>query len=378
MNNKINRCNKSFTICHIASGDLWAGAEVQIFNIVRGLRRVAQLEIIAIVMNKGKLYSELSKLGIKVYLVDEKRNNLLKQFIMMRKIIMKYKIEVLHSHRYKENIFGAFLKLSCVGNFELIKTQHGLFNIKPNWRMRIYKTIDQCVTKMLFKSVIGVSKDIASQFNFLGTANKVNIIHNSICFDKYEVVSENPKTYYSNRWRLKIAIVARLVKIKNIDEFIRLISFLKRDVLKVDAVIAGDGPERGRLESLTEEYSVVKNITFLGNIDNISEVYNSIDILFISSFHEGLPTVLLEAMYFKKIVVSRAIGGIPEVISHGENGFLYNKLDEAINIIRNINKDPLSFQFIRENARETIESKYNFINQAQNYTSLYQSCLERR
>ena len=60
-------------MCHIASGDLWAGAENQVYNIIAGLKKIDDCRVIVIVLNKGRLYNELRKLGVETFLVDEKK-----------------------------------------------------------------------------------------------------------------------------------------------------------------------------------------------------------------------------------------------------------------------------------------------------------------
>ena len=77
-------------------------------------------------------------------------------------------------------------------------------------------------------------------------------------------------------------------------------------------------------------------------------MYNKIDILFITSVHEGIPTVLLEAMHFGKIVIVHKVGGIPEIIEHGNNGFLYNGIEEAQEIAVMIYHDSLMYRDIGE------------------------------
>jgi hypothetical protein len=63
----------SINVFHIASGDLWAGAEAQVLNILQGLAKLSKYTVSAIIMNDGRLYRELLKSEIDVYLVDEKK-----------------------------------------------------------------------------------------------------------------------------------------------------------------------------------------------------------------------------------------------------------------------------------------------------------------
>ena len=372
------RSENNIRICHIASGDLWAGAEIQVLNMIYGLTKIDSFNIIGIIMNKGKLYDELLKLGIDVYLVDEMKYSLIKQIIIISSIIAKHKIEIIHSHRYKENIIASLVKIILRNKTKLIKTQHGTFytiNKVSNKRMGIYRLIDMFCTKYIFNKVVAVSNEISTQFKRFIPENKISTIHNSISFEKYNVSPDKNTDGHSKQQPLNIAIIGRLVKIKNIDEFITIIADLESNGLKIQSYIVGDGPEKGHLKNLSAKRGSTMQNNFLGQIENISEIYNLLDILFITSVHEGLPTVILEAMYFGKIVIARDVGGIPEIIKHNVNGFLYNDVKEAKNFVRMIYKNRSKYDYIRVKANKIIKEKFGNMAQSQKYSEVYQSLL---
>ena len=372
MKNKLN-------ICHIASGDLWAGAEIQVLNIIEGLIEIGSFDISAIIMNRGQLYDELCKLGINIFTVDEKNNNVVKQFCAMRNFISKNAIQVLHSHRYKENIFVSLIKLTFSNKIKLIKTQHGFFAISKlptTFRMKLYHLLDFFFTKYFFDTVVAVSDNIACQFHGIVHDNKIINICNSINFEKYYYESGNGCLEFDKNnplKLLKLAAIGRLVKIKNFGELILITKDLNEKGLAIKSFIVGSGPEEGHLKSLVTKYGISKCIAFLGHVNNISDIYNSIDILFITSIHEGIPTVLLEAMYFSKIVVARNVGGIPEVIAHNFNGFLYDDIKDAKKIIQMIYNNPLNYKYIAMNACNTVKMKYGNLIQAQHYATAYRN-----
>ena len=94
-----------------------------------------------------------------------------------------------------------------------------------------------------------------------------------------------------------------------------------------------------------------------------------------TSVHEGLPTVLLEAMYFGKIVIARNVGGIPELIEDGRNGFLYSDIEQAEKIVHSIYNNRNNFNYIGEYAHLYIKSKYSNFIQARKYAEVYKSLL---
>lgn len=361
---------KKMNICHIVSGDLWAGAEVQVFNALAGLKKNGKFNLNAIIMNNGRLYEELSRLGINVYLVDEKDLGLARQITRIRAFIKNNSIKLIHSHRYKENIIAGIVCLSLGNCCKLLKTQHGSFDITTTKRMRFYRAVDFIFTKYLFYKVIAVSSDISTEFCRFLPQKKVVTIHNSLQLENYRVQNERNGISLKRKY-LKIGIIGRLVKIKNIEEFIHIAVDLHNSGVEIQAYIAGNGPEQKHLQNMAESFDALKFINFLGNINNVSKLYNELDILYITSIHEGIPTVLLEAMYFGKIVIARNVGGIPEIIKDKRNGFLYNNVEQAKQITEKIYHNRAKYRNIMTNAQADVKENYSNLIQATQYAEEY-------
>lgn len=111
-------------ICHIISGDLWAGAEVMAFQLLKGLMVYSDLDLFAIVLNNERLAEAIKELGIRVKVVDESRISFYNILLTIRKIFRKHPPDIIHSHRYKENILS-YLSSSFIPGVKLISTQHG-------------------------------------------------------------------------------------------------------------------------------------------------------------------------------------------------------------------------------------------------------------
>ena len=262
-------------------------------------------------------------------------------------------------------------------NFLLVKTQHGTFDIIKNMssgRMKIYRLIDLSFTKTVFDKTIGVSVDISNQFHKY-IKKKIATVSNSICNYKYTVLERGYQYGNSKDRPIRLTFMGRLVKIKNIEEFIKITKILYDSKYYCLSYIVGSGPEADHLKKISGELYTKSIIQFFGEIDNISEILNKTDILLITSIHEGLPTVLLEAMYFGKIVISKPVGGIPEVIDNNINGFLYNSVSEAISLITQIYENPSKFDYIRTNAMNTVKSNYTYTIQAKKYMDIYRTSL---
>ena len=124
--------------------------------------------------------------------------------------------------------------------------------------------------------------------------------------------------------RLAVLSVGRLVAVKGQGVLIEAIARLARDGADVTLTLVGDGPRRPALERLARRYGVADRVQFAGRVgqDDISAHYAAADVFCLSSFAEGVPVVLMEAMASGVPVVATRINGIPELIEDGESGIL--------------------------------------------------------
>ncbi len=87
-------------------------------------------------------------------------------------------------------------------------------------------------------------------------------------------------------------------------------------------IFAGDGPERSMAEKYCRENGLMDKVMFLGKLDNVPDLMGCTDVLLLPSEFESFGLVALEAMSCEVPVVATNVGGIPEVVIHGETGFL--------------------------------------------------------
>jgi len=125
--------------------------------------------------------------------------------------------------------------------------------------------------------------------------------------------------------------VGRLHRVKDHAFLVRACAQLRAGGLRFECLIAGDGPERRKLESLVRKYGLERCVTLLGQVarEQMDSLYARADVVVLTSRSEGIPLVLMEAMAHAKIVLAPAITGIPELVSEGRNGFLYEAGSQA-------------------------------------------------
>jgi len=111
-----------------------------------------------------------------------------------------------------------------------------------------------------------------------------------------------------------IGVVGRLSPEKGVDVFLEACALLATRRPAFSVVIAGDGPERQRLEGLCRRLSLERRVVFLSHVRDVGAVYGQLDLLVLPSRSEGLPNALLEGLQTEVPIVATRVGGIPDVI----------------------------------------------------------------
>jgi glycosyltransferase involved in cell wall biosynthesis len=124
---------------------------------------------------------------------------------------------------------------------------------------------------------------------------------------------------------LTLLAVGRLHAVKDHAFLIRACARLRDCNLDFDCSIAGEGPERQRLELLIQQNRLQDRITLLGHVprEKMDSQFLRADVVVLTSRSEGIPLVLMEAMARSRIVLAPAITGIPELVIPATTGFLY-------------------------------------------------------
>lgn len=162
---------------------------------------------------------------------------------------------------------------------------------------------------------------------------------------------------------LTLLSVGRLHAVKNQSFLIQACFFLKECGLPLRCRIAGEGPERNRLEFLIRELGLQDTVELLGQVPHreISRYYEQADLVVLTSRSEGIPLVLMEAMAHGRLVLAPAITGIPELVLDGRTGFLYSPgmLEEFVWRVDQIARSLPALHSVRRAAREYVREHFN-------------------
>jgi glycosyltransferase involved in cell wall biosynthesis len=139
--------------------------------------------------------------------------------------------------------------------------------------------------------------------------------------------TNNPPASQSFREKRSLVMLAvgRLHPVKDHVFLVRACRLLKDRDVPFACVIAGDGPQRAAIEALIRDLDLLAEVRLVGHLSrqHLDAHYARADLVVLTSRSEGIPLVLMEAMAHGRPVLAPAITGIPELVLHGTNGFLY-------------------------------------------------------
>lgn len=369
-------------VIHMISGDLWAGAEAQAFTLLSHLNKIANLELAVIVLNEGLLAIKLRELAISVYVLDESKTSAIDITNKVRRILVSERADILHTHRYKENVLGA-LASRWAGKPRLVKTVHGLtetFSPFNHLKASLYGLLDRAISRLLFDRIICVSNHTLQAVSKHYHQDQLICIRNGIDVE----VTHASTNRADVRARLDIDLSAqvigyagRLVGIKGLEYFLEAISIVRSTIPDACAVLIGDGPEMNRLRTLAATLGIEDLVNFVGHRSDIYDLVGAMDVFVLPSLSEGTPMVLLEAMSLGTPIVATQVGGVPEILTHGVTGLLVTPGDaqQLATAIADVLTHKDKAQRQAAIAREAVQRNLSAQSMAEATKTLYKSIL---
>lgn len=367
-------------VCHVAMGDLWAGAEVQLLALMTYLVRLQGFEWSVILFNEGRLANELRKLPLSLTVIPENHHSPIAIASRLAKIFRQFRPDIVHTHKYKDSILGTIVA-RCMGVHHVVRVVHGMsepFRGLRNVKMAGYTIADKFVTGRLVDKVIAVSSDIEKVLLRTYGSSRVACIHNGIDLEAVRVTmqrAEKRKEWHIDDKAILIGTVGRLVPVKGHVVLLEALRILHESHHNVTLFLVGDGPLRGELAAESKRLGVDQCVIFSGHQEQSYDFINMMDLFVLPSLHEGIPMVLLEAFALKRPVVASRVGGIPEVVTHAHSGILVSPSnpDELAAAISALIEDQSRALAFGEAGRCQVESEFSAKMMADRTASMYRT-----
>jgi glycosyltransferase involved in cell wall biosynthesis len=172
--------------------------------------------------------------------------------------------------------------------------------------------------------------------------------------------------------------VGRMTAVKRTDDVVRALRGLVDRGVDAHLCLVGDGPDRDHLERYAHELGVVKRCLFVGYQEDVARFYSAIDALLLPSVNEGTPVSVIEALAAQRPAVATRVGGTPDVIRDGVDGFLVEvgDADALSERLAQLANDPERRARMGADGRERVLGRYAVERLVDDIDRLYRSLLD--
>ncbi len=295
-------------------------------------------------------------------------------------VIKNEQLDLLHVHYAIPHAVCAILGRDMANsNIGIVTTLHGTDITVLGTDSSLTEAIRYGIEKS--DIVTAVSDSLRDQtYDLVGPEKKIETVYNFVDEREYKVQdSSQLKADLGIDDNEKVLIhVSNFRNVKRVEDVVE--TFYKvHDQLPSRLMLVGDGPEMGRIHQQVKDLGIEDYVLFLGKRDNLTELYNMSDVKLLMSEKESFGLVLLEAMACGVPCIGTAVGGMPEIIESGFNGYLVelgNTNEAALNVLKMLT-DEDEHEKLKVGALETAQLRFHSTKILDQYIDLYERLLDK-
>ncbi len=246
----------------------------------------------------------------------------------------------------------------------------------------VYGSRERC-TLLLHQApiVVGCSRAVVRPFRLDGIPEaRLRVIHNGVNLARLNSGDAKGlrKTLGVGPDSVLVVGAGALIPLKGFDVLLRAFEIARRRGLDAHFAIAGEGPERGRLDSLAGELGISDHVHFLGQQENLGAILrDAADIVVIGSNIEAFGLVAAEAGAMGRPTIGTRVGGVPELVEEGKTGLLVQPGDHAAlaNALIRLGHDPDLRHRLGSAARSHVLARLTTERVARSFEGLYATLL---
>jgi glycosyltransferase involved in cell wall biosynthesis len=310
--------------------------------------------------------------------------------LRLARLIKRERPTILHTHTAKAGAVGRIAALLAGSDRPpiIVHTFHGhvlrgYFNPLTTLGFRTLERLLARVTTTL----IAVSPEVRDDLVKLhvAPASKFTVVRLGIELDERTDVAEDVRS--ETRRQLGVAQdafvvgwVGRMTAVKRTDDVVRALRGLVDRGVDAYLCLVGDGPDRDHLEQFAHELGVVQRCLFVGYQEDVARFYSAIDALLLPSVNEGTPVSVIEALAAQRPAVATRVGGTPDVIRDGVDGFLVEvgDADALSDRLAELAADPDRRAKMGADGRAHVLDRYAVERLVDDIDRLYRSLLDAR
>lgn len=296
-------------------------------------------------------------------------------------VIQNEKLDLMHVHYAIPHAVCAILGRDMAGaDIGIVTTLHGTDITVLGTDSSLKEAIRYGIEKS--DIVTAVSDSLKEQtYDMIQPDKDIQTVYNFVDEREYRLKDVGKlKNEFGIGDQEKVLVhVSNFRKVKRVGDVVDTFYRVQQQVA-AKLLLIGDGPEMGRVVQQVRELGIEEHVLFLGKRDNLSELYNICDLKLLLSEKEAFGLVLLEAMACGVPGIGARIGGMPEIISPGTNGYLIDlgDVEQAASYALKVLTNDELHQQLKQGALNTVKTRFHSTAILEQYEALYESLLDRR
>ena len=307
--------------------------------------------------------------------------------LSLASFMKKNPYHIVHTHNSKAGFVGR-LSAKLAGVPVIVHTVHGFsFHDKePRWRQGLFRNAERLASHWC-DCLIFISQPLVDWAlkERVADPKKMVKIYSGIELERFTPVPEEEKKRLRKQWGLGeqdavVGIVSKLWEGKGHVLLIEAFREIRRRKRDAKLLVVGEGYLLKDLKNLVDQYGLNDAVVFTGFQSEVASILATFDVAVLPSLFEGMGRVLVEAMAMEKPVVASRVGGIPDLVEHGVNGYLVSPgdtkgLEQAIWTILD---DPSLARRMGNEGRKRISNQFSAATMVHSIERVYRELLLRK
>ena len=333
------------------------GAETHVIRLSKELSKLGyEIHFLSLVDN-GPFFNFVNEYSMSCNILHSPLSNpfqLLKSINHYRKILKKYRFDLVFNFGFKVEIFSILFTRIFSFKTKIISNIRSTDKYKLEIQKFIYSMFTLCSNAIISNSIAGKN---VYQYPILVYQKKIKVIYNYVDNEKDLTEIKLQKIQLPT---IKIGVLANIKKLKGHFDLIPIAKLLIAKGYNPIFICAGVDYTKNNFFKMIKTNDLIQNFEIIKYIEDKQNFFNQIDIFFLPSYYEGMPTAVLESMVYKKPIITTNIDGMLEQIDNGVNGFLVSPgdINGFANAIIELAINPRLVEKFVSNALITIENKF--------------------
>ena len=332
------------------------------------------------------------ELGVDVIRIDELGREIsplrdIAATLRLARLIRRERPQILHTHTAKAGAVGRAAALLAGSRRPpiVVHTFHGhvLRGYFGVLRSLFFRFLERWLARST-TALVAVSPQVRDDLVALGVAPRDRFVVIRLGIELAErVAADRDGRLQSRRYlgiptdRFTVGWIGRMTAVKRTDDVLVAFKQLRDGGVDACLCMVGDGPDREQLERRAHELGVVRDTLFLGYQDDVAPFYAAFDALVLPSGNEGTPVSAIEALAAGRPVVATRVGGVPDVVRDGKDGFLVEAGDteELAERLARLARDPTLRERMGREGRARVLPRYAVERLVDDVDRLYRALL---